>query len=158
MVEKDLEWLIIWPITAYGGRCLAQGALGQHGERDLRRMRIVPFALGLIVATMTVGGSGARTATMDAEATARSKPVFLVSLATSSAVRGKGSVSGTALPPEGGSVLGAGVLAAESTREAVADGSKAKTPNAHIPTAVVLLSCALIALATLARRRKTHKN
>ncbi len=127
-------------------------------------MRIGPFALGLVVATMTVGGSGAKTATtMDVEATPPTRPVLLVSLATDSAVRGEGSLSGTVLLSEGGSVLGAGagVLGAgstESTREAVADGSKANTQNAHIPTSVVLLSCALIALAILARRRKTHKS
>lgn len=122
-------------------------------------MRIVPFALGLVVAVMTVGGSGAKTAAMDLEARPPTKPVVfkpVVSLATNSAVRGEGSLSGTVLPPEGGSVLGAGVLAAESAREAVDDGSQAKTPNPHIPTAVVLLSCALIALAILGRRRKTQ--
>ncbi|MCI0559925.1 MAG: hypothetical protein MN733_15650 [Nitrososphaera sp.] len=118
-------------------------------------MRSVPFALGLAVA-VTVGGSGAETATMDLEARSPTKPV--VSWATNSAFSGEGSLSETVLPPEGGSVLGAGMLAAESAREAVDDGSQAKTPNSHIPTAVVLLSCALVALATLGRRRKTHKS
>lgn len=123
-------------------------------ERDLTRMRIVPFALGLVVAIMTVGGSGARTASMDLEARPSIKPV--ASLASDSSVRSEGSLSETALTPEGGTVLGAAMLAAESTQEAVVDGSQAEVPNAHIPTAVVLVSCALVALATLGRRRKTH--
>lgn len=125
-------------------------------ERDLTRMRIVPFALGLVVAIMTVGGSGARTASMDLEARPSIKPVLLASLASDSSVRSEGSLSETALTPEGGTVLGAAMLAAESTQEAVVDGSQAEVPNAHIPTAVVLVSCALVALATLGRRRKTH--
>lgn len=122
-------------------------------------MRIVPFALGLVIAIMTVGGSGAKTTTMDLKARPPTKPVLLVSLAADSAVRSERAVSRAVLPPEGRGVLGAaGVFAAESTREAVVDGSQAETPNAHIPTAVVLLSCALVALATLGRRRKTHKS
>jgi len=152
MVEKDLEWLIIASMSAHASRC----AVRQHGDRDLRRMRIVPFALGLVVAMMTVGGSGAKTTTMDLKARPPTKPVLLVSLATDSAVRSESTVSRAVLPPEGGGVLGAGMLAAESTG---VDGSQAETtPNAHIPTAVVLLSCALVALATLGRRRKTHKS
>lgn len=162
MVENDLVWLIIVQIVAHisfhAGRCFVECIVGQYGERDLRRMRIVLFAFGLVVATMTVGGSGAKTATMEGEAGPPTKPVLLVSMATDGTIRGEGSLSGTVLPPERESVLGAGVLATDSARGSVVDGSQPNTPNAHIPTAVVLLSCALIALATLARRHKTHKS
>ncbi len=158
MVENDLVWLIIGRIIAHisfhAWSCFAEGVAGQHGERDLRRMRIVLFAFGLVVATLTVGGSGAKTATMDGEAGPPAKPVLPVS----SAVRGEESRSSTVLPPKRERVLGAGMLANESTQKALVNGSQPKTPNAHIPTAVVLVSCALIALATLARRHKTHKS
>ncbi len=154
MVENDLIWLIIVRNSlAHKRSCWALLCV-QYGERDLRRMRIVLFAFGLVVATLTVGGSGAKIATMEGEAGPPTKPVLLVS----SAVRGEGSLSGIVLPPERESVLGAGVLVTESTRKAVVDDSQPTTPNAHIPTAVVLVSCALIALATLARRHETHKS
>lgn len=149
MVEKDLKWPIILRISAH----VPLGAVRQHGERDLKRMRIVLFGLGLVVAIMTVGGF-AETVTMDLEAGPPTKPETLVSLGTDGPVGSEGSLSGTVLPPK--SVLGAGVLAAESTREAVVNRSQAETPHTHIPTAVVLVSCALVALATLGRRRKTN--
>lgn len=121
-------------------------------------MHIVPFAFGLVVAMMIVGGSGAKTATMEGETLPPTKPVALVSAATGDVARAQERLSGTVLPPESRSVLRAGVLATDSAQGSVVDGSQPEAPSAHIPTAVLLLSCALIALVALARQHRTHNS